>query len=101
METDMSKMNKNGIELEIKAENRTFYKTKLEHLENELSQLRCNFKKEQCMPKCENNQSMETLIEINPTIMNDGKMFVLMCCMTLYVVTKVLPFLRNILLSVL
>ncbi|CAH8636205.1 unnamed protein product [Schistosoma haematobium] len=23
------------------------------------------------MPKCENNQSMETLIEINPTIMND------------------------------
>ncbi|CAH8619158.1 unnamed protein product [Schistosoma guineensis] len=49
----------------------TFHKTKLEHLENELSQLRCNFKKEQCMPKCENNQSMETLIEINPTIMND------------------------------
>ncbi|CAH8621810.1 unnamed protein product [Schistosoma bovis] len=49
----------------------TFYKTKLEHLENELSQLRCNFKKEQCMPKCENNQSMETFIEINPTIMND------------------------------
>ncbi|CAH8625287.1 unnamed protein product [Schistosoma margrebowiei] len=49
----------------------TFYKTKLEHLENELCQLRCNFKKEQSMPKCENNQSMETLIEINPTIMND------------------------------
>ncbi|CAH8641390.1 unnamed protein product [Schistosoma rodhaini] len=50
----------------------TFYKTKLEHLENELSQLRCNFKKEQqSMPNCENNQSMETIIEIKPNIMND------------------------------
>ncbi|XP_018647314.1 hypothetical protein Smp_170520 [Schistosoma mansoni] len=71
---EMSKLNPfiNSDTCPSSVEQNTFYKTKLEHLENELSQLRCNFKKEQqSMPKCENNQSMETLIEIKPTIMND------------------------------
>ncbi|TNN08991.1 hypothetical protein EWB00_006689 [Schistosoma japonicum] len=48
-----------------------FYKTKLETLENELSQLRGDFKEKPPILKHENNQSTKQSIEVNPTIIND------------------------------
>ncbi|KAK4467804.1 hypothetical protein MN116_008729 [Schistosoma mekongi] len=49
----------------------TFYKTKLETLENELSQLRGDFKEKPPIVKLENNQSTKQSIEVNPTVIND------------------------------